>query len=89
MYFKKSGILIIILRLLLNGAKLIGIHKAKFYKRKDGLALGPGAFLSALEFSSGANAEIVGKPTKEFFMSSISEFDVRPDECVMIGDVRK
>lgn len=71
----------------MNGAKLVGIHKAKFYKRKDGLALGPGAFLSALEFSSGASAEIVGKPTKDFFIASISEFNVSPDECVMIGDV--
>jgi hypothetical protein len=32
-------------RLLIDGAKLIGIHKGKFYKRKDGLALGPGAFI--------------------------------------------
>ena len=29
-------------RLLLNGAQLIGIHKARYYKRKDGMALGPG-----------------------------------------------
>ncbi|RNA24446.1 haloacid dehalogenase-like hydrolase domain-containing 2 [Brachionus plicatilis] len=73
-------------RLLLDGAKLVGIHKAKYYKRKNGLALGPGAFISALEFSSGTTAEIVGKPSKDFFMSSISEFNVDPEECVMIGD---
>ena len=26
----------------MNGGPLIAIHKARFYKRKDGLALGPG-----------------------------------------------
>lgn len=72
---------------MLNGAKLIGVHKAKYYKRKDGLALGPGAFISALEYSAGVKAEIVGKPSKQFFMSSISELNVKPDECLMIGDV--
>ncbi|CAF0946296.1 unnamed protein product [Brachionus calyciflorus] len=73
-------------RLVLDGAKLIGIHKAKYYKRKDGLALGPGAFIAGLEYSTGAKAELVGKPSKEFFLSSISEFSVEPGKCVMIGD---
>lgn len=99
-------------RLILDGAKLIGIHKARYYKRKDGLALGPGkilkkknyfkkstpflnyvsilgAFVSALEYSSGAKADIVGKPESAFFLSSIREFNVQPDECLMIGDVIK
>lgn len=31
-------------RLISDGAKLIAIHKARYYKRKDGLALGPGSF---------------------------------------------
>ena len=31
-------------RLISNGAKLIAIHKARYYKRKEGLALGPGSF---------------------------------------------
>ena len=66
---------------------MIGIHKAKYYKRKDGLALGPGPFIAGLEYSSGVKAEIVGKPSKDFFLSSISEFNVSPEECVMIGDV--
>lgn len=76
-------------RLIINGAKLIGIHKARYYKREDGLALGPGAFVSALEYSANVTAECVGKPNKNFFLSSISEFDLRPDECLMIGDVSK
>lgn len=39
-------------RLLLNGAQLIAIHKGRYYKRKDGLALGPGPFVEALEYAT-------------------------------------
>ena len=42
---------------------------------------------SALEYSSNAKAEIVGKPNKQFFLSSIEDFKLKPEECIMIGDV--
>ena len=29
-------------RILLDGGQLIAIHKARYYKKKDGLNLGPG-----------------------------------------------
>ena len=34
-------------------SQLIGIHKGRYYQRKDGLALGPGPFVSALEYATG------------------------------------
>lgn len=69
----------------MNGAKLVGIHAGKYYKRLDGLALGPGMFLKGLEYSAGCEASIVGKPNKTFFLSAIGDF--KPEECIMIGDV--
>ncbi|XP_027223537.2 haloacid dehalogenase-like hydrolase domain-containing protein 2 isoform X3 [Penaeus vannamei] len=39
-------------RYILEGAQLIAIHKARYYKRSDGLALGPGAFVAGLEYST-------------------------------------
>ena len=38
---------------------MIGIHKGRYYKKKDGLSLGPGAFISGLEYSTGTKAIIV------------------------------
>lgn len=73
-------------RLILDGATLIAIHKARYYKRKDGLALGPGPFVTALEYATDTKAKVVGKPEKSFFLSAIEEFECRPEECVMIGD---
>ncbi|KAJ8306546.1 hypothetical protein KUTeg_017091 [Tegillarca granosa] len=73
-------------RLLVDGCPLIAIHKARYYKRKDGLALGPGPFVTALEYASDVKALVVGKPEKTFFHSAINGFDCKPEECVMIGD---
>ena len=46
-----------------------------------------GGFVSALEYSAGIKAEVVGKPESSFFLSAVAELDVQPDQCVMIGDV--
>ncbi|CAG0886844.1 unnamed protein product [Darwinula stevensoni] len=73
-------------RLLLHGGTLIGIHKARYYKRKDGLALGPGPFVTALEYATGVTAEVVGKPESSFFLSALKELDVKPENAIMIGD---
>ena len=71
-------------RLLLDGASLIAIHKGRYYKRADGLSLGPGAFIAGLEYSANVKAEIVGKPTAEFFKAALE--NVPSEEAVMIGD---
>lgn len=53
--------------MILDGAPLIAIHKARYYKRKDGLALGPGPFVTGLEYATDCKAAVVGKPEKTFF----------------------
>jgi len=73
-------------RLLLGGGKLIAIHKARYFESGDGLALGPGPFVSALEFASGREAEVVGKPEPTFFNSVLREMGCDATEVVMIGD---
>uniref|UniRef100_A0A8C6SI28 Haloacid dehalogenase-like hydrolase domain-containing protein 2 n=1 Tax=Neogobius melanostomus TaxID=47308 RepID=A0A8C6SI28_9GOBI len=54
-------------RMILDGAPLIAIHKARYYKRKDGLALGPGPFVTGLEYATDCKATVVGKPEETFF----------------------
>lgn len=58
---------IFICRMILDGAPLIAIHKARYYKRKDGLALGPGPFVTGLEYATDCKATVVGKPENTFF----------------------
>ncbi|KAF5897934.1 katanin p60 ATPase-containing subunit A-like 2 isoform X2, partial [Clarias magur] len=73
-------------RLILDGAPLIAIHKARYYKRKDGLALGPGPFVTGLEYSTDSRAVVVGKPEKTFFLEALRDLNCSPEEAVMIGD---
>ncbi|KAF8996336.1 HAD-like domain-containing protein [Cyathus striatus] len=55
---------------------LIATHKAKYIQMESppGLSLGPGPFVTALEYASGVQAHVVGKPTKTFFQSVIGDF---------------
>lgn len=68
-----------------KSSQLIAIHQGKYYKRKDGLALGPGCFIKGLEYATSKEAKVIGKPNKYFFESAIPE-GVSAQECVMIGD---
>ncbi|XP_023170253.1 haloacid dehalogenase-like hydrolase domain-containing protein 2 [Drosophila hydei] len=65
--------------------KLVAVHQGKYYKRSDGLALGPGCFVKGLEYATDKMATIIGKPNQFFFKSAIPE-GMQPHECVMIGD---
>ncbi|KDR71145.1 hypothetical protein GALMADRAFT_254365 [Galerina marginata CBS 339.88] len=57
-----------------KGLPLIATHKAKYIQTEDGLSLGPGPFVAALEHASGVTAHVVGKPTKDFFQMVINDF---------------
>lgn len=70
---------------MLNGAKLIAIHEGRYYKRTDGLALGPGPFVKALEYAADCKAVVLGKPCPDFFRTGLE--DTKPQDAVMIGDV--
>lgn len=59
----------------------------RYYKKGDGLALGPGPFVTALEFATDVKAEVVGKPQASFFRQALSEIGCDVQSAVMIGDV--
>uniref|UniRef100_A0A7S1XZW0 Haloacid dehalogenase-like hydrolase domain-containing protein 2 n=1 Tax=Phaeomonas parva TaxID=124430 RepID=A0A7S1XZW0_9STRA len=74
-----------------RGAPLIALHKGKYYATgttgtDHDLALGPGAFVAALEFATGAEAEVVGKPSRGFFELAAAQLGVPVDSLWMVGD---
>lgn len=71
----------------MNGCPLVAVHKARYYKRSDGLALGPGPFIEALEYASGVKADVIGKPEQSFFKAALNVLGVKAEETAMIGDV--
>jgi len=70
----------------MNGAKIIALHKGKYYKVDSGLRLDAGGFVVALEFATGQKAHVVGKPNKAFFQCALDDLSLTPEDVVMFGD---
>lgn len=66
--------------------KLIATHVGRYHKVSDGVNLGPGAFVRALEYSTGITADIIGKPSHTFYTGILHENQLQSCDCVMIGD---
>ena len=73
-------------RQVMEGAELIALQKNRYWLRADGMALDVGPFVAALEYATGRQAYVVGKPAHTFFESIVSELDVDATEAVMVGD---
>lgn len=74
-------------RELTAGADLMALASNRSFNDSDGeLSLDAGAFVAALEYASGKEAEIVGKPAPAFFESALSSMGVAADAAVMVGD---
>jgi HAD superfamily hydrolase (TIGR01458 family) len=73
-------------RRLLDGAELIALQKNRFWLTPDGLSLDVGPFVAALEYASGAEAYVVGKPARGFFETVLTGVRVAPPRAAMVGD---
>lgn len=73
-------------RQLSEGAELVAMHKNKFFETEEGLSLDIGAFVAGLEYVTGTEAKIIGKPTPEFFELGLASLGLEADEVAMIGD---
>ena len=71
---------------LMRGAKLIAIHKNRFWQTENGLQMDIGGFVEALEYASGVKAMIIGKPSPDFFQIALDDMALKPSETVIIGD---
>mmetsp|Transcript_2776 Transcript_2776/g.17277 ORF Transcript_2776/g.17277 Transcript_2776/m.17277 type:complete len:286 (+) Transcript_2776:103-960(+) len=68
-------------------AELIATSRSKYLKVEDGgLDVGLGAYVAALEFSTGKTAHIVGKPEASFFEQGMKMLGTLAEETVVVGD---
>ncbi len=72
--------------MLMNGAELIALHKNKFWQVEDGLRMDIGVFVSGLEYATGKQATIIGKPSPAFFDLAVAQLALPASQVVMIGD---
>lgn len=73
-------------RMLAEGAALVAMHRNLSWVTEEGLTLDTGVFLRGLEEAAGVRAEVVGKPSADFFLSAVDLLGVPPERAAMVGD---
>jgi HAD superfamily hydrolase (TIGR01458 family) len=73
-------------RRLMDGAELIALQKNRYWETAEGLSLDAGPFVSALEYATGREAEVVGKPSDAFFQLALADLGVGAEHAAMVGD---
>ncbi len=78
-------------RYVMDGAVLIALQKGRYWLGPSGLELDVGAYVAALEFASGREALLCGKPLATFFDAVVGSLDLEPpfspsERPVMVGD---
>lgn len=75
-----------IFRQLQEGAELVALQRNRVWQREDGLVLDAGPFVAALEYATGREATVTGKPSPAFFAAALGELEVEAGATAMIGD---
>jgi ribonucleotide monophosphatase NagD (HAD superfamily) len=52
---------------------------------QDGPMLDAGPFVAALEYAAGVTAELVDKPSPEFFRLALQDLAVPPEATLVVG----
>ena len=73
-------------RHVMAGAELIALQRNRFWQREDGLSLDVGPFVAALEYATGREAYVVGKPARGFFDEVLRDAGADADAAAMVGD---
>ena len=73
-------------RRLMDGAELIALQRNRYWETSDGLSLDAGPFVAALEYATGKEAEVMGKPSPAFFELALGELGTSAGRAAMVGD---
>jgi len=68
------------------GARLLALQKGRYFVRADGEYLDTGGFVQLLEYASGQEALLMGKPSSTFFELALRDVGSTPSETLVIGD---
>jgi len=67
-------------------AMLIALGLTRYWKTSAGLQLDVGPFVKALEYATGKEAIVCGKPSASFFQAAAQQLHHTPQQLLMIGD---
>ena len=69
-----------------GAARLIGLGRTRYWKAPGGLQLDVGPILAALEYATGRQSLVFGKPEPAFFRALVEHIGEPPGRVAMIGD---
>ena len=65
---------------------MVALQRNRYWQTESGLALDAGPFVAALEFASGKDASVVGKPERDFFRLALEDLGLEAGQVAMVGD---
>ena len=75
-----------VFRMVMNGSKMIALHKGKYWQTEEGLRVDMGAFVAGLEYVTGQEAVVIGKPSPSFFKLALNDLGLPAERVAMVGD---
>jgi HAD superfamily hydrolase (TIGR01458 family) len=70
-----------------RGAVFLALAANRVFRDADGArSMDAGAFVAALEYATGREAEVIGKPARAYFHAACASMGLAPERVVMVGD---
>lgn len=69
-----------------DGARFLATQRNRFSSTSGAPNIDVGFFVSGLEYCTGKEAEIVGKPSRRSYLEVCQEANVSPDNAIMVSD---
>jgi HAD superfamily hydrolase (TIGR01458 family) len=69
-----------------GGAELYCLHKNRWWQTSRGPMLDAGAYVAGLEYATGADATVLGKPSAPYFEAALAALDADAERAIMVGD---
>jgi HAD superfamily hydrolase (TIGR01458 family) len=69
-----------------NGARLVCLHRNRWWQTGRGPLLDAGAFVAGLEYAAEIEAEVVGKPSRAYFEAALAALGAEAGDTTMVGD---
>lgn len=73
-------------RTLRRGARLVAVHKNRYWMTEEGPTLDAGPFVVGLEYAARVEAELIGKPSPAFFELAADLLELPVSGLAVVGD---
>jgi len=75
-----------VFNLMMQGVPLVAMHRNRYWRTDAGMQMDIGAFVAGLEYVTGAQALVAGKPEPTFFQLALEDMSVQAGDALMVGD---